>query len=251
MPQFSVVIPVWNRAADGKLKRCLDSVSIQTYTDFEVIVVDDGSRDDPAAIVADYDNRFKCIVLPKHKGRVITRNTGMEAATGTWIAQLDSDDCYTPMYLATFAYAIAQNPDAKLFVCGSIYSGLHKDKHGRHLVPKWTKIRPAWIPPLKKADDTSDVPGIYRHFNSGRVGTGMFIFARECLEKTGLMPNTWINHNKLADGISEWLGYDTGYNSATRLVGNPWGDDYALFRKLSIFYEVHSVGAALYLHYIR
>ena len=243
MPKFSIIIPVYNRVDDGKLRRCLDSVDTQVYDDFECIVVDDGSKDDVKALVALYlyNVNFRYIRI-EHQGRVIARNTGMEAATGEWICWLDSDDAYDPMYLATFAYNIEQQPDARLWVCGVVVHGVLK-VDGKHVVPKWTKLRKAWMPPVN-----SD--GAHSHFNSGKVGTGMFVFHRECLEQTGLMP-PWINHEQIADGVDEWLGYETGYSAAKRLCGNPFGDDYVMFRRLTQFYQVHLIGACLYYQYVR
>ena len=258
-PMFSIIIPTWERVKDGRLRRCLNSVATQTFEDFECIVVDDGSKEDVRGLVAEFqakvhpfvDERFRCVRIG-HAGRVVARNEGMRAATGKNICWLDSDDCYNPEYLNTFNYHINQDRSAKLWVCGSVYFGMKKvenTKKGRnyrafYVCPRWTKIRPAWLPPL-------DCDGIHSiHFPSGRVGTGMFVFARECLEKTGYPP-PWRNHLELADGIDEWLGYETGYSSAKRWVGNPWGDDFCWFRKLSMHYRVHIIHAALYVQYVR
>jgi len=241
MPKFSIVIPTWERVGDGKLQRCLNSMQTQVYEDFECIVVDDGSKQDVWGLVAQYDRRFRCIRI-KHQGRVIARNVGMKAAEGEWLGWLDSDDALDPMYLATFAFNIIQEPEARLWVCGVVVHGVLKQE-GIHLVPKWTKLRHAWMPPVN-----SD--GVHEHFRSGKVGTGMFVFHRECLEQTGLMP-PWLNHNQIADGVDEWLGYETGYSSAKRLVGNPFGDDWAMFRKLTMFYQVHLIQACLYVQYVR
>lgn len=245
MIKFSIVIPTWNRVQDGKLHRCLNSVVTQTYAgDFQAIIVDDGSKDKTEVkdLVESYeDERLKCVRI-KHSGRVIARNTGMKEATGDFICWLDSDDCYNPEYLNTFAYHIRKNPEVKLWVCGSCVFGMIKEPD--HICPKWTKIRPAWKP-----KEDPEGPG-HLHFRSGKVGTGMFVFARECLEKTGLMP-PWINHEQIANGVSKWMGYDTGYNAATRLCGNPHGEDWAMHRRLTQFYRQHNIEAALYMQYVR
>lgn len=241
-PKFSIIVPTWNRINNGKLKRCLNSLRNQVYPDFEAIVIDDGSKEDVAGLRNNHwDERFKYIRIP-HSGRVIARNTGMEAAIGSWIGWLDSDDCYDAEYLHTFAYNIAREPEVQLWVCSAIVHGMVKEPH--HICPRWTKIRQAWMPPIDP-----DGPG-HLHFNSGKVGTGMFVFARECLEKTGLMP-PWINHVQIADGVNEWMGYDTGYSGAKRWVGNPHGDDWAMHRRLTQFYRQHNIEAALYVQYVR
>lgn len=247
-PKFSIVIPTHNRA-DGRLQRCLNSVMTQTWRDFECIVVDDGSTDGtPELLDSDAHpyslfKQLRYLRLVANRGRVIARNVGMEAAGGEWICWLDSDDAYDPMYLATFAHYIEQDPDANLWVCGAIVHGVLKDADGKHLVPKWTKIRPAWMPPVN-----SD--GGHDHFGSGKVGTGMFVFKRACLEQTGLMP-PWRTCYDIADGVDEWLGYETGYSASRRLCGNPFGDDYCMFRRLTQFYQVHLIQSALYVQYVR
>ena len=248
MPKFSIIIPTWERVNDGKLRRCLDSIQTQTYDDFECIVVDDGSKEDVAGLVSLYDVNFRCIRIP-HQGRVIARNTGFAAARGEWFCWCDSDDAYDPMYLATFDYHIQQAPDARLFVCGALVHGVCKDENGKHLVPVWSKLRNAWDPPLDPGEP------VHAPFMSGKVSSGEFVYHRECYEKIGPFP-PWINPMQIAGGIDDWLGYTTGYSAKRRedggrWVGNPFGEDFTYLRKLSMFYRIHIIKAALYIHYIR
>lgn len=242
---FSVVVPTWKRWL--RLERALTSLEVQTFVDFEVIVVDDGNQPEGRVqnIVNGHDSRFQC-VRQKHAGRVVARNTGMEAARGDWICWLDSDDAWDAEYLHTFAWNIEQQPEANLWVCGAVVHGMIKTAEDKHVVPKWTKLRLPWMPPL---NEEGDFP-VHDHFPSGKVGTGMFVFRRECLDETGLLP-PWRNIQELSDGIDDYLGYETGYSYAKKWVGNPWGDDHAMFRKLTMHYEVHTVEACLYVHYVR
>jgi glycosyltransferase involved in cell wall biosynthesis len=216
------------------------------YEDYEHIIVDDGSKDGTDIYLAPevrFDNRIKYIYI-NHIGRVVARNTGMRAATGEWICWLDSDDAYDPMYLETVDYYSKRESEVMLWVVGAVVHGMMK-VDGVHVCPKWTKIRKAWMPPV-------NCDGEHEHFRSGKVGTGMFIFRRECLDKTGYMPDEWGNHNKIALGVDEWLGYETGYGGERCIpVGNPFGDDWAQFRRLTQFYRVHLIDAALYIHYVR
>ena len=78
----------------------------------------------------------------------------------------------------------------------------------------------------------------------------MFVFHRECYENIGPMPH-WKDHLAVADGVDEWLGYETGYSGDKKWVGNPFGDDWAYFRKLTQFYRVHLIEACLYIQYLR
>jgi glycosyltransferase involved in cell wall biosynthesis len=226
--KFSIITPTWNRA-DGRLERCMLSVQSQTFRDYEHIIIDDGSTDGTEAYV--------------NLQGVIARNAGMQASTGDWLTWLDSDDALDQEYLATLAYNINQSPDVRLWVLGVIYHGMTKDASGRHVCPKWTKLRHPWLPPL-------NCDGAHDHFPSGKIGTGMFVFHRECYQKIGPMP-PWKNHNQIADGVDEWLGYETGYSSAKRLCGNPHGDDWTFIRHLSMYYRIHLIHACLYIQYVR
>jgi len=141
-----------------------------------------------------HDNRIRYIRHDKRQGRVITRNTGMDAARGEWIAWLDSDDAWDQEYLRTFAYNIEQESEARLWVCGAVVHGIGGEPHAR-TVPVWTKIRKAWMPPMNSN-------GVHDWFDSGKVGTGMFVFARECYEAIGPLP-PWQHPDNISDGIDE------------------------------------------------
>ena len=92
MPKVSVVVPVYN--AEKYIDRCIDSILSQTFEDFELILVDDGSPDKSGKICDNYaakDNRVK--VIHKQNGGVSTaRNVGIENSTGEYIMFVDSDD---------------------------------------------------------------------------------------------------------------------------------------------------------------
>ena len=108
MPKFSIIIPVYNAAK--YLRECLDSVLAQTYTDFEVICVDDGSTDGSGAILDEYARRksnnqtisnqiiFKVIHQP-NAGAWAARNAALEVAQGEWITFVDADDVLNKHWL--------------------------------------------------------------------------------------------------------------------------------------------------------
>jgi glycosyltransferase involved in cell wall biosynthesis len=98
-PFFSVVIPVYNRAdvLDGALR----SVLAQTEQDFEIIVVDDGSKDDPARVVESFNDPRIRFHRQINRGGGSARNAGIDLARGRFTAFLDSDDVYLPGHLAT------------------------------------------------------------------------------------------------------------------------------------------------------
>ena len=112
----SIIIPVYNSAQF--LVPCLDSIRAQSYSDLEVILVNDGSTDDSGKIcesVAAQDARFK--VLHRQNGGVwAARNTGMDQATGDWIAFVDSDDLLHPDYIKLLLET-ALSTDSAFAVC--------------------------------------------------------------------------------------------------------------------------------------
>jgi glycosyltransferase involved in cell wall biosynthesis len=95
LPVISVVIPTRNRNA--LLHRAIQSVLVQTFTDFEIIVVDDASTDQTRLIVKDIkDDRFHYINLENKSGGAKARNTGIENSKGEYVAFLDDDDEWLP-----------------------------------------------------------------------------------------------------------------------------------------------------------
>lgn len=114
MPQISLVMPVWN--GEKYLRETLDSVLFgQNFRDFEVIVVDDGSTDQTAAVLRSYkDDRLRVFCL-SHGGIVHALNFGVTQAKSRWIARQDADDVSFPERMGTLARAAAQKPDAVLF----------------------------------------------------------------------------------------------------------------------------------------
>ena len=94
-PKVSVVLPNYNGSAF--LKIAVDSVLAQSFTDFELIVVEDGSTDGSAELLASYsDPRLRVIPLEQNEHICVALNTGLAAARGKYIARIDSDDCWLP-----------------------------------------------------------------------------------------------------------------------------------------------------------
>jgi len=111
---ISVVIPAWN--AGRTIAETLDSVRVQTFTDYEVIIVDDGSTDETAEIAQRFcaaDSRFKLISQPK-LGVSAARNLALDRARGKYIAFLDADDVWLPQKLARQLELFRQEPLANL-----------------------------------------------------------------------------------------------------------------------------------------
>ena len=96
-PFFSVIIPVYNRAED--LGQAIRSVLAQSEQDFEIIVVDDGSSDDPQSVTGSFADPRIRFHRQANRGGGAARNTGIDLARGRFVAFLDSDDAYLPGHL--------------------------------------------------------------------------------------------------------------------------------------------------------
>lgn len=129
MPRLSIIVPVYN--VEPYLKRCIDSILAQTYTDFEVILVDDGSKDTSGAICDAYakqDNRI-IVIHKENRGLSSARNAGLDVAKGELIGFVDSDDTIIPtMYENLVESLDGQDLD---LVCGdtcTVRNGREKTK---------------------------------------------------------------------------------------------------------------------------
>lgn len=98
--QLSIIVPVYNMAADRKLNQCLDSLLAQTVSEYEIIAVDDASTDDSLSVLRQYEEnypeRVKVIASRKNHRQGGAKNRGMKAAQGEWIGFIDSDDWIAP-----------------------------------------------------------------------------------------------------------------------------------------------------------
>ncbi len=116
MPTVSVVIPTYDRA--DVIDRAVDSALDQTYDDFEVVVVDDGSTDATESVVRGYDDdRVRYVGHETNRGANVARNTGIEEARGDYVAFLDSDDEWHPGKL-TAQLDRLEGSEAVAAVCG-------------------------------------------------------------------------------------------------------------------------------------
>lgn len=98
--ELSIIVPVYNMAADGKLEYCLNSLVNQTITDYEIIAVDDASTDNSPQILldyaADYPDLIKVYFSPENRKQGGAKNIGLKHARGRWIGFIDSDDWIAP-----------------------------------------------------------------------------------------------------------------------------------------------------------
>ena len=123
-PRVSIVIAVYNGAAT--VGRALASVFAQTYTDYEVIVVNDGSTDDTAAVLARFGDRIR-VITQSNRGLSAARNAGVRVSTGEYVAFLDDDDEWMPEKLARCVPVLDADRD-----CALVYTlALKVDPQGK------------------------------------------------------------------------------------------------------------------------
>ncbi len=160
-PLFSVVIPTLDRA--DVITRALESVRAQTEQNFEIIVVDDGSSDDTAQVVAALDDERILYVRQEHLGVTAARNTGVRTSRAPWVTFVDSDDEVESTWLETFREAFEK--ESADIVCVGLKTLYDGKEEGSGRLPK-------------------DLGPPYYH-QRGLFLTGTFALKREIFEAVG------------------------------------------------------------------
>jgi len=171
MPKVSVVIPTYNRAK--LLKRAIRSVLNQTYQNFEIVVVNDGSTDNTEEVVKKFqkqDERIRYIWYKENKGEAAARNTGIKAARGKYIASQDNDDEWLPEKLKKQIKAF-QNASPKV---GVVYTGFWKLQGDKKI----------YIPSSAIAQKEGNIYNSLLKINF--IGTPATLIRKECFERVGM-----------------------------------------------------------------
>lgn len=166
-PFFSVIIPTYNR--QRFIKRAIMSVLKQTCQDYEIIVVDDGSRDRTRQIVSQFGAQVR-YVYQKNQGPSAARNTGIRLAKGTYIAFLDSDDQFLRRKLEKNKHFLEMNQEAMF-----LYSWYYEARRG-------CKRR------VKKVKSYNDMHKLRSRLyeRSMMIRTSTAVVHHSCFKKTGL-----------------------------------------------------------------
>ena len=237
--KFSIITPVhvWNEDRKAWLYRAIESVKNQTYDNFEMVLINDGS-------VLDIDvpkYKWLKVLNQPHNERVIAYNLGFREAKGDWFCLLDSDDEYAPNYLEKCAEFIRSNPGYEIFNFGCKY--VHKD--GK------ITLREAFTP--KELEKGHEI------FSGGNIVNCTFIWSRKVYEQLGGFPKDHINDIDCSDlnygGVRNlFMGSPYDFSAYAQIefpelrqffmvkhpdhpkelvreLGNPWGQDYYLFYK--------------------
>lgn len=170
MEAVSVIIPTYNRK--NVIENSIQSVLNQTYPDFELLIIDDGSTDDTKELIDEIkDPRLRYIRLPENKGVAAARNVGIAEAKYDYIAFQDSDDLWMETKLEKQMKVISENPDIGLVYCP--YEC--RKANGQLLTVPDDSI------PLQEKQGN-----IYRYMLlRNTIGTPTALLRKECLMKTG------------------------------------------------------------------
>lgn len=195
---FSIVIPFFNR--EKFLEKAVQSVIDQTYKEWELILVNDGSTDDSLIIAKSFDDsRIKVVSYSLNQGNAFARNSGWKASKYSWVAYLDSDDWYEKDYLEKLALEIRNNPEIGFFWTGVRFI----DSLGNSIKEEF------WKPKESLPSDT--------FFDELRIGTNCGIAVkRTLLESFGGFDENFkasvdrefflrISQNEMGKGIPEIL----------------------------------------------
>lgn len=170
--KFSIVIPLYNKR--NCIKETLRSVFAQTYEDFEVLVVDDGSTDGSLDVVREFSDKRLRIIEKTNSGVSATRNAGIKAASNPWIAFLDADDIWTSFHLEKIVRLHNYHPKAEV-LCTN-YEAFSSDE--------------SYIDKLEKVEQKMNcfiVKDIYIRLlaNKHIIWSSTAVVRKDCFEKIG------------------------------------------------------------------
>ena len=255
--KYSILTPVFigNEDRLSKLYRAIDSVKRQTMKDYEHIIINDGS-----VLDAKITKTQTKLVQQPHLERIVAYHNGMKEATGEWFVFLDSDDEMASYYLEACDAMMKKFPESKMFNFGSVH--ITKDYKALSRGP----FRPA----------KADVGHVA--FGGGVIVNGTFIFHRSVYEDLGGYPEpevhdidcTEINYPDKDGKMVRTLGmsspwdfaayyqvkypeirpfftHETEKEKSIQELGNPWGQDFALFFQYTRKYQSEPIDAHLYI----
>jgi glycosyltransferase involved in cell wall biosynthesis len=182
MPKVSIILPVYNSAQF--VEEALESIRQQTYRDYEVIVVDDGSQDQTGEIVKQHKGKLRYI-YQDHGGPAQARNRGIRESTGKYIAFLDSDDLWLPSKLEKQVDMMDRNPELSMVIT----ENLCFNEQGVFM---------PWMGKREKLMEGDIAKNIFVH---SWVGTPTVMVKREVFDRVGLFEEQL----QLAEDDNMWV----------------------------------------------
>lgn len=189
MPQISIIMPTYNC---GKyIAEAIDSVLNQTFSDFEIIVIDDGSTDNTKELLSSYiANGQIRYFYQENNGPASARNRGLKEATGEYVSFLDCDDCFLPEFLdKNLSYA--KQSDYDVVICQRYYQKIEESNGQSRLVLIERQILP------------SSPQELYRKLFHNFVGCLKMVAKKTCFNKVGLFDENLFS----TDDFDIWLRF--------------------------------------------
>ncbi|MCX7592214.1 MAG: glycosyltransferase [Fischerella sp.] len=235
MPLISIIIPTYN--SEKTIKDTIESVLEQTLTDYELIVINDGSSDSTLDIVSQFhDSRIKVFSYP-HQGANVSRNLGLAHAAGEFISFLDADDLWTSDKLASQMKALQENPQASVAYSWTDYidekgefllAGMHITANGnvyeQLLVNNFVENGSN---PLIRKEALLKLGGFDENLSAGQDWDMWLRLAREC--SFVAVPKVQILYRKSSNSLSSNLArqekaclkvLDKAYNDSPKYLQN-------------------------------
>lgn len=215
--RFSVIIPIYNKA--DTIRAAVESVFSQTFYDFEIVVVDDGSTDEPENVLSDLIGEKLRLIHQENGGVSVARNTGIANAKGQYVCFLDGDDLWKPHHLETMYEMILKYPHARAFVTS------HES-----IEPDGTVIHSSKFLRTFNADfETDDFLGLLNHTSYEVVNTNSICVNRSVFDEEDIhfVPGVRIGEDtdvwyriglryKVAVSQTETTMYRREYSTATK-----------------------------------
>lgn len=173
MPNISVIITTYQRP--HLVSQTIESVIAQTYTDYEIIVVNDGSLDNTKEVLDQFEDKIT-VIHQQNRGVSAARNAGIHAASGRYIAFLDDDDLWLPHKLEKQIACLESNPNI-----GLVYSDMFCFNEYGTLPATWSQGNP-----------TPPAPQCWLLFVRNFIPTPSVVVRKECLDKVGLFDETLV-----------------------------------------------------------
>lgn len=245
-PKVSVVIPAYNASQD--LPETLKSVLQQTFTDFEILIVDDGSTDSTVDVARRYvesDSRVRLISQP-NQGVSVARNTGLQESIGEFVALLDADDLWFPNKLAAHVQHMGRDPSLGMSFARVEFmnadgglTGQYSNLRLRNIMPRHLYEENLICTPsnavIRRA--TLEQAGVFDKSLSGYADIELFLRISCCGWKVEVMNDVLVRYRTSASGMSaqlskmeeEWYRFSNQVNGyAPALVAENYSEAKAM-----------------------